>query len=96
MRTWRRRRGPGWRAWSRVGSASNGELPLKADDVLTWSWYAEAPGIVSVYMSGRHLDELRAEPGQFFRWRFLAPGLRWTANPYSLSEPPRGQDLATH
>lgn len=48
----------------------------------------EAPGVVSVHLSGRHLDELRAEPGQFFRWRFLAPGLWWTANPYSLSAPP--------
>ena len=27
----------------------------------------------------------RAEPGQFFRWRFLARGLWWAANPYSLS-----------
>ncbi|MEU8305498.1 ferredoxin reductase family protein [Actinomadura sp. NPDC048955] len=55
--------------------------------------HTEAPGVVSVYMSGRHLDELRAEPGQFFRWRFLAPGFWWTANPYSLSEPPRGHRL---
>ncbi|GAA4590643.1 ferredoxin reductase family protein [Planotetraspora phitsanulokensis] len=48
----------------------------------------EAPGVVSVFMTGRHLDELGAEPGQFFRWRFLAPGMWWTANPYSLSAPP--------
>jgi ferredoxin-NADP reductase len=47
----------------------------------------EAPGVVSVYFTGEHLDELRAEPGQFFRWRFLAPGLWWTASPYSLSAP---------
>ncbi|MFF4183455.1 ferric reductase-like transmembrane domain-containing protein [Streptomyces sp. NPDC001691] len=48
---------------------------------------AEAPGVVSVYLTGEHLDELGAEPGQFFRWRFLAPGLWWAANPYSLSAP---------
>ncbi|WP_435861022.1 ferredoxin reductase family protein [Streptomyces morookaense] len=47
----------------------------------------EAPGVVSVYMTGARLDELAAEPGQFFRWRFLAPGLWWTASPYSLSAP---------
>ncbi|MEO5877780.1 MAG: ferredoxin reductase family protein [Streptosporangiaceae bacterium] len=47
----------------------------------------ESPGVVSVYVSGHHLDELGAEPGQFFRWRFLAPGLWWAANPYSLSAP---------
>jgi ferredoxin-NADP reductase len=48
----------------------------------------EAPGVVSVFMTGRHLEELGAEPGQFFRWRFLTPGMWWTANPYSLSAPP--------
>lgn len=47
----------------------------------------EAPGVVSVHFTGRYLTELGAEPGQFFRWRFLAPGLWWTANPYSLSAP---------
>jgi predicted ferric reductase len=53
----------------------------------------EAPGVVSVLISGRHLDELRAEPGQFFRWRFLARGLWWTSSPYSLSAPPRDDVL---
>ncbi|RXS83380.1 ferric reductase [Streptomyces sp. TM32] len=48
----------------------------------------EAPGVVSVHLTGRHLTELGAQSGQFFRWRFLAPGLWWTANPYSLSAPP--------
>ncbi|MFL4909834.1 ferric reductase-like transmembrane domain-containing protein [Streptomyces sp. MMS24-I2-30] len=47
----------------------------------------EAPGVVSVFMTGRHLDELGAQPGQFFRWRFLVRGMWWTANPYSLSAP---------
>lgn len=53
----------------------------------------EAPGVVSVHLSGRHLGELGAVPGQFFRWRFLARGLWWTANPYSLSAPPDGRFL---
>jgi ferredoxin-NADP reductase/DMSO/TMAO reductase YedYZ heme-binding membrane subunit len=48
----------------------------------------EAPGVVSVFVTGRRLDELRAEAGQFFRLQFQAPGLRWAANPYSLSAPP--------
>jgi ferredoxin-NADP reductase len=47
----------------------------------------EAPGITSVYLSGRHLDRLAVAPGQFFRWRFLTRGMWWAANPYSLSEP---------
>jgi len=31
----------------------------------------EAPGIVSVLIAGRDFDHLRAEPGQFLRFRFL-------------------------
>jgi predicted ferric reductase len=53
----------------------------------------EAPDVFSVLIGGRRLEELGAEPGQFFRWRFLAPGLWWTATPYSLSEPPRPGQL---
>ncbi|WP_439681441.1 ferredoxin reductase family protein [Embleya sp. MST-111070] len=47
----------------------------------------EAPGVVSVHLTGRHLMELGGESGQFLRWRFLTRGLWWTANPYSLSAP---------
>ncbi|MFD5429091.1 ferric reductase-like transmembrane domain-containing protein [Streptomyces sp. NPDC127084] len=49
----------------------------------------EAPGVVSVLITGRRLHRLGAEAGHFFRWRFLTKGLRWSANPYSLSAPPR-------
>ena len=49
----------------------------------------ENADVVSVYVTGQHLDQLRAEPGQFFRWRFLTRGLWWAANPYSLSAAPR-------
>ncbi|MFF3908783.1 ferric reductase-like transmembrane domain-containing protein [Streptomyces sp. NPDC001848] len=55
--------------------------------------YEEAPGVWSVVVRGRHLDELGAEPGQFFRWRFLTDGMRWTSTPYSLSAPPRPRRL---
>jgi ferredoxin-NADP reductase len=50
---------------------------------------AESPETTSIYISGRFLDELGAESGQFFRWRFLTRDLWWAANPYSLSAPPR-------
>ena len=53
----------------------------------------EAPGVVSVYLTGRNLGLLRAESGQFCRWRFLAPGLWWAANPFSLSAAPRSDYL---
>lgn len=49
----------------------------------------ENADVVSVYVTGRRLDQLRAEPGQFFRWRFLTASLWWAANPYSLSAPAR-------
>jgi len=49
----------------------------------------EAPGVVSIVIGGRHLEELRAESGHFFRWRFLTRDLWWTSSPYSLSESPR-------
>ncbi len=33
----------------------------------------EGPGVVSLHLTGRNLDRLGAEPGQFFLWRFLDP-----------------------
>ncbi|HST48539.1 ferredoxin reductase family protein [Jatrophihabitans sp.] len=55
--------------------------------------YPEAPGVVSVVISGRQLAELRAESGQFFRWRFATRELWWAANPYSLSAAPHSDLL---
>ncbi len=52
----------------------------------------EGPGVISVYIGGSRLDELDAEPGQFFRWRFLTRSLWWSSHPYSLSAAP-GQDV---
>ncbi|WP_460063632.1 ferredoxin reductase family protein [Streptomyces sp. YKOK-I1] len=53
----------------------------------------EAPGVYSVVVRGRRLDELGARAGQFFRWRFLGAGLAWTSTPYSLSAPPRREQM---
>ena len=53
----------------------------------------EDAGTWSVRLTGRRLDELRVEAGQFFTWRFLS-GPGWTrANPYSLSAAPDGRSL---
>ncbi|MCW2786559.1 MAG: putative oxidoreductase [Marmoricola sp.] len=53
----------------------------------------EGDQVWSVYVSGRRLDRLRVEPGQFFSWRFLT-GPGWSrAHPYSLSAAPDGRDL---
>jgi len=53
----------------------------------------EAEGVSSIVIEGRHLAELRAQPGQFFRWRFLTAGSWATAHPFSLSAPPAGNRL---
>jgi predicted ferric reductase len=53
----------------------------------------EGPGVVSVICTGRHLDRLAVSGGQFFCWRFLAPGMWWQAHPYSLSALPRPPHL---
>jgi predicted ferric reductase len=46
---------------------------------------AEGPGVVSVWMRGRDIDGLQLRSGQFFLWRFLAPGHWMSAHPYSVS-----------
>src|SRR6202044_97424 len=48
----------------------------------------EGPGVISVYFRRSYLDILAAEPGQFFRWRFLTRSLWWSSHPYSLSAAP--------
>lgn len=47
-------------------------------------------GTVSVWMTGMGLSRLNARAGQFFLWRFLAPGMWNQAHPFSLSQSPRG------
>lgn len=53
----------------------------------------EAPGVISVYVSGRNLTGLNAAGGQFFQWRFLTRHWWWQAHPYSLSAVPSGELL---
>jgi predicted ferric reductase len=48
----------------------------------------ESPGVVSLHITGRHLRHLGARAGQFFIWRFLAPGVWWQSHPFSLSAAP--------
>ena len=36
---------------------------------------AESPDTISIYLTGDRLDRLDVLGGQFFRWRFLDPGL---------------------
>ena len=46
-------------------------VPHPRHDLRVTSVVREADGVVSVYLTGRDLDALRVEAGQFFTWRFL-------------------------
>lgn len=53
----------------------------------------EGRGVWSVHLTGRRLDLLPVEAGQFLTWRFLT-GPGWSrGNPYSLSAAPDGRSL---
>jgi predicted ferric reductase len=53
----------------------------------------ETHNMVSVYITGRLLDQLPYQPGQFMIWRFL-DGMRWwQAHPFSISVAPNGRYL---
>jgi predicted ferric reductase len=54
---------------------------------------AEGAGVVSIMVEGQHLEELHAESGQFFRWRFLTPDHWLNAHPFSLSAAPTDTTL---
>ncbi len=53
----------------------------------------EGPGVASIYVTGRDIQLLRSRAGQYFNWRFLAPGGWWRAHPFSLSAAPNGNYL---
>jgi predicted ferric reductase len=53
----------------------------------------EGAGVVSIYITGRHLDRLDVRGGQFMIWRFLTAGRWWQAHPFSLSREPDGRTL---
>jgi len=48
-----------------------------------------APNVFAVTLKGRGVARLGVSGGQFFQWRFMAPGLWWHSHPYSLSAMPR-------
>jgi len=54
---------------------------------------SEGPNLTSIYVTGRRLEDLAVEAGQFFLWRFATRSGWWQAHPYSLSAAPNGQWL---
>lgn len=53
----------------------------------------EGPDVVSIIISGTDLHRLGAQPGQFFRWRFLTPRGWWQSHPFSLSAMPTTTEM---
>ena len=52
----------------------------------------EAPGVVSIYLTGRDLDRFPIQAGQYLNIRFLTDGW-WRSHPYSISAQPNGRWL---
>jgi predicted ferric reductase len=48
----------------------------------------EAPGVTTLFIGGRRIEDLHIQPGQFFRWRFLTRDGWWQSHPFSLSARP--------
>jgi ferredoxin-NADP reductase len=88
-----------WTAWALAAGAVllwRVGLPVRRNlrhRLRVTSVVPEGQGVVSVYLTGRRLELLGAEAGQFLSFRFL--GRRgWTrTNPYSLSAAPDGRSL---
>jgi predicted ferric reductase len=53
----------------------------------------ESANVVSVYVTGKHLERLPTHAGQFFIWHFPRFRHWWRSNPFSLSAAPDGQLL---
>ena len=53
----------------------------------------EAPGVVSIYLTGQELDALAVRSGQFFVFRFMTREWWWRGHPFSISSAPNGQWL---
>ncbi len=61
---------------------------LRVDQVVQ-----EAPGVVSIHLTGRHMDQIAIRAGQYLQIRFLSGGGWWRHHPFSISAAPDGQSL---
>jgi predicted ferric reductase len=53
----------------------------------------ESGDVISIAVHGADLTRLSAKAGQFFRLRFLTPGMWYQSHPFSLSAPPHPDGL---
>ncbi|MCY7418571.1 MAG: ferric reductase-like transmembrane domain-containing protein [Chloroflexi bacterium] len=61
---------------------------LRVDQVVQ-----EGPGVVSIHLTGRHMDQIAIRAGQYFQVRFLSGGGWWRHHPFSISAAPNGSSL---
>ncbi|MFI7608975.1 ferric reductase-like transmembrane domain-containing protein [Micromonospora sp. NPDC049366] len=54
---------------------------------------AETPDTISIYLTGRRLNQADLLGGQYLRWRFLTRGCWWQSHPFSLSAAGNGRWL---
>jgi predicted ferric reductase len=73
-----------WIVWGRWGTL----LVSLARPMRVASIRREASGVVSLTLAGEGLNRHRAQSGQFYYLRELAPGRWWSNNPFSLSAEP--------
>ena len=57
-------------------------------DLRVYSVERESADTVSVWISGRNVQNIGARGGQFFGWRFMTRDQWWQSHPYSLSAAP--------
>ena len=53
----------------------------------------ESSDTVSLYLTGKHLEKIEAQPGQFYFLRVMTPSQWWRPHPFSISAAPNGQYL---
>jgi predicted ferric reductase len=88
-----------WALWAfAIGSLLTGRviLPLVRNarhQMRVAAVVPEAANVVSVHVTGKHLDRLPARAGQFMLWRFPGHNGWWQVNPFSLSAAPDGRSL---
>ena len=73
-----------------------GPAGVPAPACTSWGCTASAATWSRSCSAGRHLEELRAEPGQFFRWRFLTRDLWWAGQPVLAVRPGDQRPPAHH
>lgn len=76
--------------WGRVIAPLHFNLRhrLRVADVV-----AESPDTISIYLTGRRLNQIDMLGGQYFRWRFLNLGGWWQSHPFSPSAAGNGRWL---